>query len=95
MRLLDSATDAFDTRTYPATTQDLIDDHGDVELELPNGTETLEEVLRRLTPETYQDAEQARLAMYSAVSSKGIGRKYYSDRDPTAAGESGPAQLSF
>lgn len=95
MRLFDSATDAVSTHSFPATTQDLIDAHGDVELELPNGTETLGEAMERLTPETYQDAEQARLALYSAFSSKAIGRKYYSDRDPVCPGEDGPAQLSF
>lgn len=95
MRLLDSATTRMDTHTYPATTGDLIDAYGDVVLELPNGRETLAEVLGRLTPETYEDAEQARLALYSAVSAKGIGRVGYSDRDPVSIGERGPDQVSF
>ena len=85
----------MDEHSYPATTDDLIDAYGDVELELPNGTETLGDVLQRLTPETYEDAEQARLAVYSAVSTKGIGRVGYSDRDPVSISEDGPEQVSF
>lgn len=95
MRLLDSATTQMNAHNYPATTADLIDAYGHVELELPNGTESLGDVLGRLTPETYQSAEQARLAMYSAVSSKGIGRVGYSDRDPVSIGEDGPDEVSF
>ncbi len=85
----------MDEHSYPATTDDLIDAYGDVELELPNGTESLGDVLERLTTETYEDAEQARLAVYSAVSTKGIGRVGYSDRDPVSIGEDGPDQVSF
>lgn len=95
MRLLDNATTRMNAHNYPATTGDLIEAYGDVELELPNGTESLGDVLGRLTPETYQSAEQARLAMYSAVSSKGIGRVGYSDRDPVSIGEDGPDEVSF
>ena len=95
MRLFDSATDLVDAHSYPATTDDLIDAYGDVELRLPNGTESLDEVLTRLTPETYEDAEQARLALYSAVSTKAVGRVGYSDRDPVSLSEDGPDQVSF
>lgn len=95
MRLLDSATDPVGRHSYPATTEELADAHGDVVLQLPNGTETLGDVLARLTSETYEDAEQARLALYSALSTKAIGREGYSDRDPTCPGEDGPDQVSF
>ncbi|MFB6075300.1 MAG: DUF2795 domain-containing protein [Haloarculaceae archaeon] len=95
MRLFDTATEAFRTHSYPATTGDLIEAYGDRELALPNGTETVGEVLGRLTPETYESAEDARLAMYSAVSAKGVGRVGYSDRDPVAPGEDGPDPLSL
>lgn len=92
---MDGATEAMATHTYPATTADLIDAYGDVELELPNGTESLGDVLERLTPETYESAEQARLAVYSAVSTKAVGRVGYSDRDPVSMGEDGPDEVSF
>ena len=95
MRLLERATTPMDRHDYPATTADLVEAYGDVELELPNGTESLGEVLERLTPETYEDAGQARLALYSAISTKGVGRVGYSDRDPVSIGEDGPEQLSL
>jgi len=95
MRLFDSADEMFTTQSYPATTTDLIDAHGHLTLDLPNGTETVADVMGRLTEETYETADEARLAAYSAISQKGIGRKGYSDRDPICMGEDGPEQVSF
>ena len=95
MRLFDTADEMFTTQSYPATTTDLIDAHGHLTLDLPNGTETVADVMGRLTEETYETADEARLAAYSAISQKGIGRKGYSDRDPICMGEDGPEQVSF
>ncbi|MFC6974874.1 DUF2795 domain-containing protein [Halomicroarcula sp. GCM10025709] len=95
MRMLTDATETFDAQTYPLTTEELIEAVGDTTLELPNGTETLADALGRIDSETYETPEDARLATYSAVSSKAIGRKGYSDRDPIAMGEDGPDQVSF
>jgi hypothetical protein len=95
MRLFTDATDRFDAHSYPATTEELVAEYGDVELDLPNGSETVAEALAPLATATFEDAESARLALYSGVSSKAIGRKFYSDRDPTAMGEDGPDQVSF
>lgn len=95
MRMLANATETFDNQTYPLTTEELIEAVGETTLELPNGTETLGEALGRLTSETYESPEDARLATYSAVSDKAIGRVGYSDRDPVAMGEDGPDQVSF
>lgn len=95
MRIFTEANERFETHSYPATTHELIAEYGDLELLLPNGSETVGTALSRLDNETYVDAESARLAMYGAVSDKAIGRKYYSDRDPFAPGEEGPDPLSF
>lgn len=95
MRLFNTADEMFTTQTYPATTTDLIDAHGHLTLDLPNGSETVADVMGRLTEETYETADEARLAAYSAISQKGIGRKGYSDRDPICMGEDGPEQVSF
>jgi hypothetical protein len=95
MQIFTDVNEQLDTHSYPATTQELIEEYGDLELMLPNGTETLGTMLSLLDNETYDDAEAARLAAYSAVSDKAIGRKFYSDRDPTAPGEDGPEPLSF
>ncbi len=95
MRLFTEANERFETHSYPATTQELIDEYGDLELMLPNGSETIETALSRVGNETYPNAEAARLAVYGAVSDKAIGRKFYSDRDPVASGERGYEQISF
>ena len=95
MRLFTDANEKLDTHSYPATTEDIIGEYGDLTLDLPNGSETVGEALGSLGQETFRSAEEARLALYSSVSSKAIGRKFYSDRDPTSVGENGPEQVSF
>ncbi|SFS37818.1 DUF5789 family protein [Halostagnicola kamekurae] len=86
----------IDTHEYPATTEEMIEAYGDRTLELPNGSESVEEVLARLDSETFESAEEVRFAVYSAVSQKAIGRVGYSDRDPTPLGSPyAPEQLSF
>ena len=95
MRSIKAATDALDGHTYPATTDALIEAHGHLTLDHPNGTETLGDALSRLASETYESAEDARLATMSALGAGAIGRKGYSDRDPIAMGEDGPDQMSF
>jgi hypothetical protein len=95
MRFIGDAEAVLDTHNYPATGEELIDEYGDAELDLPNGDETLGEAMGRLGDTTYQNSEDAKLAAMSAVSEDAIGRKGYSDRDAPAIGEDGPTQLSF
>lgn len=71
---------------YPATTEEIVDRLGDVELELPNGTETIEAVFNRIESGTYENPRQAFTTFLSALSTKAIGRKAYSDRDPPVFG---------
>lgn len=94
--LLNGTGEFIDDYEYPATTEELIDECGENCLELPNGTETVEEVLERLESETFYSPEDARFAVYSAVSDKAVGRVGYSDRDPTPPGSPhGPEPMSF
>ena len=93
--MLTEAADAFESHEYPMTSEELIEASGDVTLELPNGTETLGDALSRSAPETFESADEALLTLSSGVSSKAIGRKGYSDRDPICMGEDGPEQVSF
>lgn len=87
--------DLIDGHSYPATSDELIAAYGDSEIELQNGSETLGAVLGRLGPETYQGPQDVRDALYTGVGHEAIGRRYYSDRDAYALGESGPEQVSF
>ncbi|MFW5964773.1 MAG: DUF5789 family protein [Natronomonas sp.] len=95
MQLLANVDDRIDAHTYPATATELIEEYGDLELEVPNGEETFGEALGRLGDTTFEDADDARLAAYSAVSKNAIGRENYSDRDAPSIGENGPEQVSF
>lgn len=92
---LRQATELLRQHDYPATTDQLADSHGDYELDLPNGTERLGTVLRRGENETFHAPSEAEAALYCSVSGKAIGRKGYSDRDPTTLGTFGPEQVSF
>ncbi len=85
----------FDDHTYPATTSDLIDSYGDRRLQLAGGSETVGDALDVMGDETFETAEEARYAVYAGVSSVGIGREGYTDRDPTPPGTDGHEMVSF
>lgn len=97
MQLFAIVDEKIDAHSYPATAEELIEEYGDLELELPNGAETLGDVLGRIGDgdHTFEDAEAARMATYSGVSNKAIGRRNYSDRDSPSINEEGPDQVSF
>lgn len=95
MRFMIQADKRFDAHSFPATTEELIDEYGDLELDLPNGTETLGDALSRIGSEEYEDAEGAKLAARSGISEKGVGRKFYSDRSAPTIGDVGPEDVSF
>jgi hypothetical protein len=95
MRLVSDVDESFATHTFPTTTEEFVAEHGDLELELPNGDSTLGEVLDCLPNEDLETEEDARLAVYSALGEEAIGRKGYSDRDATAPGENGHDVVSL
>ena len=92
---LNGTGDKLDTHEYPATREEIIEAYGDSRIELPNGTETLGSVLERIGDETYEDSTDARTAVFTGVGHEAVGRRFYSDRDPTMPGESGPEPVSF
>lgn len=87
MRLVSDAEDSFATHTFPTTTSELIEEFGEMEIKLPNGANTLGEVLSRLPDEEYEDSDEVVAAAYGVLGEEAIGRKGYSDRDPLAPGE--------
>ncbi|WP_238478650.1 DUF5789 family protein [Natranaeroarchaeum sulfidigenes] len=89
-----NTTELLTDAEFPMTSDELLDRYGDEEIDLSN--ETLREVLERTGSETYENREDAEFAIYSGVSDRAIGRKGYSDRDPTPLGSPyGPDQYSF
>lgn len=87
MRLVRDAADSFATHSFPTTSEELVEQYGEIELELPNGAATLGDVLDRLPEEEFDSADDALQATYSALGEEAIGRKGYSDRDPVCPGE--------
>jgi hypothetical protein len=78
--------DQLDAHSYPATTAELVDEYGDHEIELPDGTESFGEVLGG-TEETYESSEEVREMLYTMVGSDAVGREGYSDRGGIAEDE--------
>lgn len=95
MRQVRDADETFATHSFPSTSTELVEAYGELEFELPNGVVTLGEVLEPLPEETFESADDARMAIYGALGEEAIGRKGYSDRDPTCPGEDGHEPISL
>jgi hypothetical protein len=87
---LEAALDSYD---YPAATTDVVEEFGEYELTVADGTRTLREVLAPLAsasagdPADLYSADDVYQAVLTAVDDGAIGRKGYSDRTPPAPGE--------
>lgn len=95
MMQLNGIDDRLERQEYPATTGDIIAAHGNVRVELAEGSERLGDVLSRLGDETFRSADEVFTAVRSGVCHRGVGRRFYSDRDPSTVGENGPEPVSF
>lgn len=83
----------FERLEYPITTADLVEEIGDEEIDLQIGTETVGDVFGRLASETYEDPSEAYTMFLSGLSTKAIGRKGYSDRDPPVQPTTGSSPI--
>ena len=74
--------DELDRHDYPTTTDELLDEYGDAEIELSDDTHTLREVLGEagLEDQEYESAEEVRQMIYNMVGDDAVGREGYSDR---------------
>jgi hypothetical protein len=88
----------LNSHDYPATGEELLAAYGDAELELPEGSQTLREILGKRQSEDgdenvrYESAEEVRQSIFNMVGSDAVGRENYSDRgashhDETEGGE--------
>ncbi|MDS0284622.1 DUF5789 family protein [Haloarcula onubensis] len=91
--------DALEEHDYPTTQERLLEEYGDVELDLTDGEETLSSALaeRELAEEQdtieYESAGEVRQAVLNMVGDRAVGRTDYSDRggslqDDVGEGES-------
>ena len=74
--------DELESHDYPTSSTELVSEYGDHEIELPGGSQTLEEVLGILdqNDERFDEPEEARQAIYNLVGTEAVGRDRYSDR---------------
>ncbi len=64
---------------YPTTSEELAVEYADQELDLPNETETLGSVFDRLVDERFESADEAREAVYDALTGPAAGPEEYND----------------
>ncbi|WP_049971690.1 DUF5789 family protein [Haladaptatus cibarius] len=88
--------DKLDEHDYPASSDDLVEEYGDYEIEYSNGSERFEEVIGPLN-ETYESADGVRQSILNMADSEAVGRQRYSDRGGTeqSSPEDDPDQQSF
>lgn len=74
--------DELSAQEYPTDADALVDEYGDFRIELPGGSQRLEDVLGLVEENgaEYADAEEVRQAIYTLVGSEAVGREEYSDR---------------
>ena len=77
---LGELSDKLDGHDYPASTDELIAEYGDHEIELPNGSETFEQVLGPMADDSFDSADSVRQAIFNMVGSEAVGRKGYTGR---------------
>lgn len=76
---LGELSERLDRHEYPATTDELVEEYGEYEIDYPNKSETLESVLGPID-DTYDSADSVRQEILNMVSSEAVGRERYSDR---------------
>lgn len=77
---------ALREQEYPVTSAELIEQYGGFELQLPDGTDRLEDVLNRVDDVKFREPAEVRDAILAGVDDDAIGREEYSDRDPDGPG---------
>ncbi len=70
----------FESSTFPLTTETVLEEFGNVEIEYPRGSEPLRAILERSGHETYESQNILELAILNGVRRDAVGRPRYSDR---------------
>jgi len=91
---LNGVDDRLERHQYPTTSEELIAAHGNATVELADGSERLGDVLERFGDQTFDNADDVFTTLRAGVTT-GVGRRFYSDRDPTTDADDGPSPVSF
>jgi hypothetical protein len=72
----------LESHDYPTTAAALVDEYGDLVIDMPGGTQEVEEVLGLYEEDDqeFTDAEEVRRAIHNLVGAEAVGRDHYSDR---------------
>ncbi|GAB6879520.1 hypothetical protein JCM17823_17940 [Halorubrum gandharaense] len=92
---LNGIDDRLERHQFPATSEEIIAAHGNATVELADGSERLGDVLERFGDQTFDRPDEVFATLRAGVCHRGVGRRFYSDRDPTTDAEKGPDQVSF
>lgn len=79
----------IESHDYPTTADELIEEWGDREIELPGGRTTLGEVLSTQSDEEFESADAVEQQIRNDVGAEAVGREGYSDRGGSDESESG------
>lgn len=94
---VDRISELFDRDGFPMTTDEVVEQYGDVEVQYPGGSfESLEEILATSSGnERYDSTDDLQLTVLTGVQRDAVGRPRYSDRDPPVVGEERKPRQSF
>lgn len=87
--------DDLQSESYPQEKSELLSEYGAREVDLEDGTQTLQAVLGPLGGTTYSSAEEVMRGVVGNVDDGAIGRKNYTDRGGGRAGEEERAEESL
>jgi hypothetical protein len=87
----------LEDHSYPTSTEELLAEYGDYEVELPSGSASLEEVLGEGSAgsQTYESPDEVRQMIYNMVGAEAVGRKGYTDRGGVEGTEDAGTDDSF
>lgn len=82
---------ALESHDYPTTSDELVDEYGDYEVQFSDGTQTVASILGTLegVEERYESPDEVRQTIYSLVQSGAVGREEYTDRGGMPMGDDG------
>lgn len=85
----------FEDATFPATTDEVLAEFGDAEIQYPKGTDSLRVILETSGHETYESRSELELAVLNGVRRDAVGRPRYSDRNDEVSQELDRPHQSF
>ncbi|WP_049926044.1 DUF5789 family protein [Halopiger goleimassiliensis] len=90
-----SVSGLFENATFPATTDEVLQEFGETEIRYPRGSDSLRVILETSGHETYESRDELELAILNGVRRDAVGRPRYSDRSDEVPQELDRTQQSF